>query len=47
MNGVILGIVSVSALCLLFYIAPVVGGFIILIILSRMASEIKKMSEKR
>lgn len=47
MNGVILGVVSVLALCLLFYIGPVVGGFIILIILSRMASEIKKMSERK
>lgn len=47
MNGVILGVVSLLALCLLFHIGPVVGGFIILIILIRMASEIKKKSERR
>lgn len=47
MDKVILGVVSVLALGLLFYIAPVVGGFIILIILSRIASELKKMNERR
>lgn len=47
MDRVILGVVSVLTLGLLFYISPVVGGFIILIILSRMASELKKMNERR
>ena len=47
MDGVILGVVSILALGLLFYLSPVVGGFTILIILSRMASELKKMNERR
>lgn len=47
MDGVILEVVRILALGLLFYISPVVGGFIILIILSRMASELKKMNERR
>lgn len=47
MNGAILGIVSILTLCVLFYLSPVVGGFIILIILSRMMSELKKMNDRR
>lgn len=47
MDRVILGVVSVLALGLLFYISPVVGGFTILIILSRMASELKKRNGQR